>query len=145
MILLHSRKSETLWHESETAAPHPIPRIESIGVSRCIPNTFLTSNNPSSLRRILAFVPQPYYTTMSSSSDASSSRPPVEGQLSTLPGTTTHLTGHDEQGKAVVHESRLATWKAFDDKVCYSELLYLRPSCSLSSPSTHSLSTRLRC
>jgi len=68
---------------------------------------------------------------MSTSSNASGSRPPVEGQLSTLPGTTTHLTGHNEEGKAIVYQSRPATWKAFDDKV--------RPSSPPPSPPLYPL------
>ncbi|KAI1134571.1 hypothetical protein F5Y05DRAFT_201606 [Hypoxylon sp. FL0543] len=37
-------------------------------------------------------------------------------QLSTdLRGTTTYLTGHDNDGKAIVHSVRPAAWKAFED------------------------------
>ena len=69
---------------------------------------------------------QIYPSTMSTTNNheaISDARPPVDTQLNTLPGTTTHLTGHNEDGKAIVYQSRPAHWKFFDDKVCSQDLL----------------------
>lgn len=50
------------------------------------------------------------------SNDSSSDfRPPFPGQPSPLPGTTTFVTGHNAEGKAVVHSAREAKWKPFDN------------------------------
>lgn len=46
---------------------------------------------------------------------SSQSRPPNPGQLaSSLPGLTTHIVGHDKEGKAIVQESRPAKWAVYD-------------------------------
>jgi len=54
------------------------------------------------------------------------SRPPNPNQLATtLPGLTTHLTGHDPStGKAVVQESRPGKWTTYDDKLMAFNVVY---------------------
>lgn len=53
------------------------------------------------------------------------SRPPVPTQLSSdLPGTTTFITGHNSEGKAQVHSTRPANWKAFDDNAMGFNQIY---------------------
>ncbi|KAI1617068.1 hypothetical protein EDD37DRAFT_616808 [Exophiala viscosa] len=54
------------------------------------------------------------------------SRPPNPNQLATsLPGLTTHLTGHDTAtGKAVVQESRPGKWSTYDDKLMAFNVVY---------------------
>jgi len=42
-------------------------------------------------------------------------RPPTENQLAVdLPGPTTFITGHDAEGKAVLHSARPAKWVKYD-------------------------------
>jgi len=42
-------------------------------------------------------------------------RPPLRGQISPLPGTTTFLTGHDAKtGKSIVQSARPVPWSPFD-------------------------------
>ena len=54
------------------------------------------------------------------------SRPANPNQLATsLPGLTTHLTGHDPAtGKAVVQESRPGNWTTYDDKLMAFNVVY---------------------
>ena len=43
-------------------------------------------------------------------------RPPTENQLApSLPGPTTFLTGHNDDGKAVLHSTRPVKWATFDN------------------------------
>jgi len=50
-------------------------------------------------------------------------RPRTENQLSAdLPGPVTFLTGHNAQGKAVIHSSRPAKWEKYDgDRLAMAE------------------------
>lgn len=51
------------------------------------------------------------------------SRPPNKGQLSSLPGLTHYITGHDKSGQAIVQEERPAQWRTFDkDQVSLHEI-----------------------
>ncbi|KAK5557527.1 hypothetical protein LTR46_004555 [Exophiala xenobiotica] len=56
----------------------------------------------------------------------SSSRPPNPNQLATsLPGLTTHITGHDPKtGKAIVQDSRPGKWSQYDDKSMAFNVVY---------------------
>lgn len=45
-------------------------------------------------------------------------------QLSPLPPVSTHITGHNSAGKAVIHATRPATWKAFDDNTMAFNQIY---------------------
>ncbi|EXJ86136.1 hypothetical protein A1O1_06506 [Capronia coronata CBS 617.96] len=56
----------------------------------------------------------------------SSSRSPNPSQLATsLPGLTTHITGHDPStGKAIVQESRPGNWTSYDDKLMAFNVIY---------------------
>ncbi|EXJ77586.1 hypothetical protein A1O3_09813 [Capronia epimyces CBS 606.96] len=56
----------------------------------------------------------------------SSSHPPNANQLATsLPGLTTHITGHDPAtGKAIVHESRDGNWSSYDDNLMAFNVIY---------------------
>lgn len=52
---------------------------------------------------------------MTSSSSASNEPAKPSPQLSPdLPSTTTYLTGHNDEGKAIVQSARPAAWKAFE-------------------------------
>jgi hypothetical protein len=56
---------------------------------------------------------------------ASSSRPPNETQIpNNLPGLTTHLTGHNSSGKAIVQDSRPGNWSIYDDKLMAFNVIY---------------------
>jgi len=47
---------------------------------------------------------------------ASDDRPPTENQAATaLPGPTAFLTGHNTEGKAVIHAARPVKWVKYDD------------------------------
>jgi len=53
------------------------------------------------------------------------SRAPHVSQLSTeLPGVKHYITGHNEEGKAIVASEREAQWKAFDDKTMAFNQVY---------------------
>lgn len=56
----------------------------------------------------------------------SSARPPNANQLATsLPGLTTHITGHDPAtGKAIIQESRPGKWSSYDDKLMAFNVIY---------------------
>ena len=46
----------------------------------------------------------------------SADRKPTSNQLSTsLPGPTAYLTGHNKEGKAIVHAKNPVEWQTFDD------------------------------
>lgn len=55
-----------------------------------------------------------------------SSRPPNPTQIpNSLPGLTTHITGHDAStGKAVVQESRPGNWSVYDNKEMAFNVIY---------------------
>jgi hypothetical protein len=58
------------------------------------------------------------------------SRKPTPGQLSTdLPGPTAYLTGHNAEGKAIIHSKRPVEWAAYDD-----DKLAMRPAYTTSFP-----------
>lgn len=53
------------------------------------------------------------------------SRAPHVSQLSTeLPGVKHYITGHNDEGKAIVTSERHAQWKAFDDKTMAFNQVY---------------------
>ncbi|KIX04859.1 uncharacterized protein Z518_05730 [Rhinocladiella mackenziei CBS 650.93] len=55
----------------------------------------------------------------------SSSRPPNPNQLApSLPGLTTHITGHNSTGKAIVQESRPGNWTIYDEKLMAFNVVY---------------------
>lgn len=53
-----------------------------------------------------------------------SNRAPNEGAVNNLPGVTTHLTGHDDDGKAIVESSRPGKWTAFEDNQMGFNVVY---------------------
>jgi hypothetical protein len=58
------------------------------------------------------------------------SRKPTPGQLSTdLPGPIAYLTGHNAEGKAIIHSKRPVEWAAYDD-----DKLAMRPAYTTSFP-----------
>ena len=61
----------------------------------------------------------------SSNTVMSNSRAPHVSQLSIeLPGVKHYITGHNEEGKAIVASEREAQWKAFDDKTMAFNQVY---------------------
>ncbi|KAI4854091.1 hypothetical protein E4T44_00412 [Aureobasidium sp. EXF-8845] len=55
----------------------------------------------------------------------SSSRLPNAGQLAKdLPGLTTYITGHRDDGKAVIETSREANWSSYDDNLMAFNVVY---------------------
>ncbi|EHY56046.1 hypothetical protein HRR83_006575 [Exophiala dermatitidis] len=57
---------------------------------------------------------------------STSTRSPNPNQLATsLPGLTTHITGHDPAtGKAIVKESRPGNWSVYDNKLMAFNVVY---------------------
>ncbi|KAK5149338.1 hypothetical protein BJ546DRAFT_158679 [Cryomyces antarcticus] len=56
---------------------------------------------------------------------SSSSQPPNPGQLpSNLPGVSAYLTGHNEQGQAIVQSARPGKWTAFDGDKMEFDVVY---------------------
>ena len=57
-------------------------------------------------------------------------RKPTSGQLSTdLPGPTAYLTGHNADGKAIIHSKNPVEWKTYDDG-----LLAMQPAFTTTFP-----------
>ncbi|KAJ2988749.1 hypothetical protein NUW58_g3819 [Xylaria curta] len=52
---------------------------------------------------------------------------PSAGLKSNLPSTTTFITGHNAEGKAIVLDSRPATWKSFENGVMGFNQIYTNP------------------
>ena len=62
---------------------------------------------------------------MANESPNTQSTSPESADLKTgLPSTTTFVTGHNSEGKAIIHSARPATWKSFEDGVMGFNQIY---------------------